>query len=97
MFNRIVSLSLVIFAAAFIFALPLCTQAGEYSQSITLKPGWNLVSTPRLVESHQFSVAETLGNFDILSARPGKPKRLVNHGRLGPNRIHASLRIFYIQ
>jgi hypothetical protein len=36
-----------------------------YSESIELHPGWNLVSTPRVLESHSFSLPETTDNFDV--------------------------------
>lgn len=37
----------------------------RYFHDITLSPGWNVVSTPRIVSSHQFSATENLNNFDI--------------------------------
>ncbi len=42
------------------------SKAGEYDQTVNLKNGWNLISVPRLVDSHIFSAEETLANFDIL-------------------------------
>jgi hypothetical protein len=35
------------------------------SQDIVLSPGWNIISTPKVLESHQFSAPETSDNFDI--------------------------------
>lgn len=35
------------------------------TQTINLEPGWNIVSTPKVLDSHAFSVAETSENFDI--------------------------------
>ncbi len=50
----------------FVFSLPFSVQAAVlFSQDITLKPGWNIISTPRLLESHSFSLPETTDNFDI--------------------------------
>jgi len=43
------------------------------SQVITLSPGWNIVSTPRILTSHQFSAAETSDNFDIYLLDPTSP------------------------
>lgn len=43
-----------------------------YSQPITLSPGWNIVSTPKILESHIFSVTETSDNFDIYALDPSK-------------------------
>lgn len=51
---------------SFLFLLPITTFASVlYSQTISLSPGWNIVSTPRILESHTFSVPETSNNFDI--------------------------------
>src|SRR3989338_2524715 len=36
-----------------------------YSQSMTLASGWNIVSTPRVLDSHAFSATENSTNFDI--------------------------------
>jgi len=36
-----------------------------FSQSVTLESGWNIVSTPRVLDSYEFSVAETSDNFDV--------------------------------
>ena len=36
-----------------------------YYHTVALEQGWNIFSTPRLVESHEFSANETLENFDI--------------------------------
>lgn len=35
------------------------------SETLTLSPGWNILSTPRLLEFHSFSAPETSVNFDI--------------------------------
>jgi hypothetical protein len=52
--------------ASFLFLLPITSNASVlFSQAISLTPGWNIVSTPRVLESHAFSVAETSNNFDI--------------------------------
>ena len=54
--------------------IPLITKASVlYSQTITLTPGWNTVSTPKVLESHTFSVAETSNNFDIYALDSSKP------------------------
>lgn len=44
---------------------PETFSASPYSQVIALEPGWNIISTPRIVESHQFSAPETSENFSI--------------------------------
>lgn len=36
-----------------------------FSQTVTLSPGWNIVSTPRVLDSHAFSAEENATNFDI--------------------------------
>ena len=43
----------------------VATAASNYQQTITLTPGWNVVSTPRILDSHTFSAPETLANFSI--------------------------------
>ena len=43
-----------------------------YSQTIQLSPGWNIISTPKILESHSFSVSETSDNFDIYALDPSK-------------------------
>jgi len=45
------------------------------SQTVILKPGWNIVSTPRILENHIFSTAETSQNFDIYVLNPDDPSR----------------------
>ena len=42
------------------------------SQTITLQPGWNIVSTPRVVDHHVFSAPETTANFSIFVLDPSK-------------------------
>ncbi|OHA62431.1 MAG: hypothetical protein A2117_01270, partial [Candidatus Wildermuthbacteria bacterium GWA2_46_15] len=39
-------------------------------QVINLGPGWNIVSTPRVLSSHEFSVAETSNNLGIYLLNP---------------------------
>jgi hypothetical protein len=43
-----------------------------YSQTITLSPDWNIISTPKVLESHSFSVPETSSNFDIYALDASK-------------------------
>ncbi|MDD4931313.1 MAG: hypothetical protein PHG66_04200 [Candidatus Colwellbacteria bacterium] len=43
------------------------------SQTITLYPGWNTVSTPKVLTSHSFSVPETISNFDLYTLDPSNP------------------------
>jgi len=49
--------------------------ASTFSQSITLYSGWNIISTPRLVESHYFSAPETSDNFDIYILNPASASK----------------------
>ena len=48
-----------------IILIPKANVEASFTQSVSLKTGWNIVSTPRVVDSHTFSVAETSSNFDI--------------------------------
>ena len=59
---------LVIFSAVFFFLANSSAQAVNNSQEIILNPGWNIVSTPRIVDSHQFSTDNS--NFDIYLLNP---------------------------
>jgi murein L,D-transpeptidase YcbB/YkuD len=48
------------------FLLPAAASASTlFSQAVTLAPGWNVVSTPRILDSHTFSATENSTNFDI--------------------------------
>ncbi len=51
--------------AAFFSVVGVVSAASFITQTISLSPGWNIISTPRVVESHQFSVSENSSNFDI--------------------------------
>jgi|GEM_PF-2500412 len=42
-------------------------------QIVTLKSGWNIVSTPRVLVSHEFSVIGSSTNFDIYLLDPSSP------------------------
>jgi hypothetical protein len=46
---------------------------GEEHQTIQLETGWNVVSTPRVLKSHEFSVSSTVDNFDIYLLDPDSP------------------------
>jgi hypothetical protein len=57
----------------FLFLLASSAQATTVSsQSILLLPGWNIISTPKVLDSHTFSAAETSTNFDIYALDPSK-------------------------
>lgn len=76
--------------------VPLCTfllfmwgftataQAQEVvSQSVDLASGWNIVSTPMILSSHDFSVDETSENFDIYVLDASKPTGWATMSDLG--------------
>src|SRR3989344_2989733 len=49
-----------------LFLVPsLSSAAVLYSQITSLQPGWNIVSTPKILDSHSFSATENSTNFDI--------------------------------
>ena len=60
--KKLISLAVL---GAFLLSPSLSHAATLYSQSINLLPGWSVVSTPRLLDSHSFSASETSANFDI--------------------------------
>lgn len=63
----------VLFSLLTLLILPSQVKASAlYSQPITLNQGWNIVSTPKVLESHTFSVAETSNNFDIYALDASK-------------------------
>lgn len=56
--------------------LPTC-------QTVALSPGWNIVSTPKLLTSHTFSAAETSANFDIFTLDATQPSGWATMASLG--------------
>ena len=53
------------------------------SQVIDLEPGWNIVSTPMILDSYEFSAAETASNFDIYVLDASKPTGWATMADLG--------------
>src|SRR3989338_451554 len=74
---------LLIFISGVLFFTQTAYAAVSYSQTVTLEPGWNIVSTPRLLESHSFSASETLANFAIYTLDPTKPSGWATMADLG--------------
>src|SRR3989339_2033599 len=62
--------AVVIFSFIFLQTNPVQATDPIYYHVITLSPGWNVVSTPRLVDHHEFSAEETVNNFDIYLLDP---------------------------
>jgi len=58
---------------AVIFCFSSVVQAANNQQAITLKSGWNIVSTPKILSSHEFSVAENSTNLDVYIMNPSSP------------------------
>ncbi len=50
---------------AFVSIVSFANASVSYNQSVSLTPGWNIISTPRILDSHTFSLPETSNNFDI--------------------------------
>lgn len=66
------------------FLSPFAASAATlYSQDISLSPGWNIVSTPKVLDSHSFSAAETSDNFDIYALDPSQPSGWATMASLG--------------
>lgn len=53
------------------------------TQTVNLSPGWNIVSTPKVLASHEFSAAETAQNFDIYLLDASKPTGWATMSDLG--------------
>lgn len=51
---------------------PFVSASVLYSQTIPLSPGWNIISTPKVLDSHTFSADETSNNFDIYALDASK-------------------------
>lgn len=79
---RFTRISLLAISAFFVFN-SAAYAAVSYSQSVTLAPGWNIVSTPRILDSHAFSAPETLSNFAIYTLDPSGPSGWATMADLG--------------
>jgi hypothetical protein len=60
-----------IFSFAYIFLN--YASASSFTQTIILKPGWNIISTPKILDSYSFSASSTSDNFDIYVLNPESP------------------------
>ncbi len=58
----------------FVASNPAKASSG-FSHVISLEPGWNLVSTPRLLSSHEFSASSTSANYDIYVMNPSSASK----------------------
>jgi hypothetical protein len=77
------SASLLFLLAVLLTPLTQAAAADLVSQDIMLEPGWNIVSTPMVLESHTFSADETAENFDIYLLDPGQPTGWATMADLG--------------
>ncbi len=69
--------------AIFLFVAQTASASVGYGQQVTLAPGWNIVSTPRLLDSHSFSAPETLANFAIYTLDPTRTSGWATMSELG--------------
>ena len=58
-----------IFSFIYIF-LNYASASSSFNQIIILKPGWNIISTPKILDSYSFSASSTSDNFDIYVLNP---------------------------
>ncbi len=63
------------------------TNAQSVSQVVELAPGWNVVSTPMVLHSHDFSADETSTNFDIYVLDASKPTGWATMADLGQTKF----------
>jgi hypothetical protein len=59
------------------------TTQNTFFNDIKLASGWNVVSTPRVVDTHYFSAEETLDNFEIYVLDPESTSGWSTIGQLG--------------
>lgn len=78
-FSKIAFLSLFL---ALVFATTVSAQE-TVSQYVTLDTGWNIISTPKVLESHTFSAGETSENFDIYVLDASQPTGWATMADLG--------------
>lgn len=65
--------SIIILVLSFFFTSQAAFAEVQIQQEITLFPGWNIVSTPMTLSGHEFSVAETVDNFDVYLLDASQP------------------------
>jgi hypothetical protein len=70
-------------AAIFLFIAQTASAAVSYSQQVILEPGWNIVSTPRILDSYTFSAPETLDNFSVFILDASRPSGWATMAELG--------------
>lgn len=58
-----------------------------YSQEITLEPDWNIVSTPKILESFTFSAEDSSDNFEIYVLNPNSPSGWSTMADLGQTKF----------
>ncbi|MBP6881612.1 MAG: hypothetical protein KBC35_03220 [Candidatus Pacebacteria bacterium] len=63
----------LLFVVISIFSATKAQAVEQISQVVSLAEGWNIISTPMVLESHEFSVPETSENFDIYLLDSSQP------------------------
>jgi hypothetical protein len=69
-------------------SMTLTQKAIAVTQTVILAPGWNVVSTPMLLNGHEFSAPETSVNFDIFALDASKISGWATIAELGHNTFH---------
>ncbi len=85
------TLTFGLFAVLFFIVAGTVSASSLFTQTISLNAGWNIVSTPRVLDSHSFSTAETVNNFDIYVLNPSDPSGWSTMAGLG----HAEFQPLY--
>ena len=57
----------------FLFGFSTTYAQETISENITLQTGWNIVSTPKVLDSHEFSAPATAENFDVYLLDASQP------------------------
>jgi len=67
--TTLITLPVLLIGGFFVFAFGINAETVQY-QIIDLESGWNIISTPKVLSSHEFSVSEISENFDIYLLSP---------------------------
>jgi hypothetical protein len=71
----------------FFVAAGIASASSSFTQTISLDVGWNIVSTPRVLDNYSFSAAETVNNFDVYVLNPSDPSGWSTMANIGQKKF----------